>query len=208
MNMFLEQCPEAISLIENVCCGPEINTLLWNCLSWKWASNRSPWGGWDKITILSYQCGRISEVLRIITYMAPFVNHISDLIAHLRELLKKDSAYKWATSYQFSQEQIRETEMLFTYFEPLQTSVIQVDAVSKDLGAAFTQESKPIAFTSKSFTEKEYLYANIEWEQLAVDARNSEYTYMASHLSLRVIIDPWMLYNFNWNLFWFINTFR
>ena len=45
--------------------------------------------------------------------------------------------------------------------------MIQVDASSRGLAAALIQENKPIAFASKSLTEIEQHYANIERELLA-----------------------------------------
>ena len=59
-------------------------------------------------------------------------------------------------------------KMLLHYDDPSKKSVIQVDASSRSLGAALIQEGKPIAFASKSLTETEQCYANIEWELLAV----------------------------------------
>ena len=58
--------------------------------------------------------------------------------------------------------------MLLHYYDPSKKSVIQVDASSRGLGAALIQEGKPIAFASKSWTETEQRYANIEQELLAV----------------------------------------
>ena len=58
--------------------------------------------------------------------------------------------------------------MLLTYLNPLKTSVIQVDTLSRGLGAALIQNSKPIVHASKTLTETEQCYANIEQELLAV----------------------------------------
>ena len=58
--------------------------------------------------------------------------------------------------------------MLLHYYDPSKKSVIQVDASSRGLGAALIQEGKPIAFASKSLTETEQHFANIEQELLAV----------------------------------------
>ena len=58
--------------------------------------------------------------------------------------------------------------MLLRYYDPSKKSTIQVDASSRGLGAALIQEGKPIAFASKSLTETEQRYANIERELLAV----------------------------------------
>ena len=58
--------------------------------------------------------------------------------------------------------------MLLYYYNPSKKSVIQVDTSSRGLGAALIQEGKPIVFASKSLTETELHYANIERELLAV----------------------------------------
>ena len=46
--------------------------------------------------------------------------------------------------------------------------ILQCDASLKGLGTCILQDNKPIAFTSKSLTDTETRYANIEWELLAI----------------------------------------
>ncbi|KAK2170770.1 hypothetical protein NP493_1143g01069 [Ridgeia piscesae] len=55
-------------------------------------------------------------------------------------------------------------EVTLAYFNPQADSVIQVDASSRGLGAVLIQHGKPIAFTSKSLSDCEQRYANIERE--------------------------------------------
>lgn len=103
--------------------------------------------------------------------MAPFIPRFSDLTASLRELLRKDAEYQWNNSHQKSLQEIKDIickEMLLRYYDPSKKSTTQVDASSRGLGAALIKESKPIAFASKSLTETEQHYANIERELLAV----------------------------------------
>ena len=45
---------------------------------------------------------------------------------------------------------------------------VQADASQRGLGACLVQEGKPIAFASKSLTDTETRYANIERELLAI----------------------------------------
>ena len=54
------------------------------------------------------------------------------------------------------------------YFDPKKPVVLQVDASQVGLGAALLQDSKVIAYASKSLTSVETRYANIEHEMLAV----------------------------------------
>ena len=59
-------------------------------------------------------------------------------------------------------------EITLTYFDPMKETILQVDAFRKGLGAALTQDRKPVAFASKAVTDVESRYANIERELLAV----------------------------------------
>ena len=59
-------------------------------------------------------------------------------------------------------------EMSLTYFNPSKDTSLPVNASNKGLGSVLLQEGKPIAFASKTLTEMEQRYANIERELLAV----------------------------------------
>ena len=55
-----------------------------------------------------------------------------------------------------------------SYFDAQKPVVLQVDASMKALGAALSQDGKPVAFASKALSPEESRYANIERELLAV----------------------------------------
>ena len=59
-------------------------------------------------------------------------------------------------------------ETTVAYFDPNKESVLQVDSSLRGLGAVPMQEGCPIAFASKSLTDTESRYANIERELLAI----------------------------------------
>ena len=42
----------------------------------------------------------LQKVLGIITYLAPFILHLSNLTVPMRDLLKKESEYQWTASHQ------------------------------------------------------------------------------------------------------------
>ena len=112
----------------------------------------------------------LQKVLGIITYLAPFIPHLSDLTKPMGYLLKKESEYQWTVSHQKALKKIKDLickEMSLTYFNPSKETSLQVDASNKGLGAVLPQEGKPIAFASKALTETEQRYANIERELLA-----------------------------------------
>lgn len=58
--------------------------------------------------------------------------------------------------------------MTLQYYDPLKPTTIEVDSSLQGLGAALLQEGKPIAFASKSLSDTEKRYANIERELLSV----------------------------------------
>ena len=56
----------------------------------------------------------------------------------------------------------------FRYYDRTKPVTVQADASQRGLGACLVQEGKPITFTSKSLTDTETRYANIERELLAI----------------------------------------
>ena len=56
----------------------------------------------------------------------------------------------------------------FKYYDRNKPVTLQCNASLKGLGACIIQDGKPIAFASKSLTDTETRYANIERELLAI----------------------------------------
>ena len=116
-------------------------------------------------------CQELQTFLGLENYMGPFIPNVSTLTAPLRELLKEDNHFKWYAAHQESFNKIEDSisnEITLTYFDPMKETILQVDASMKGLGAALTQDRKPVAFASKALTDVESRYANIERELLAV----------------------------------------
>ena len=109
--------------------------------------------------------------LGLANYMGPFIPNLSTLTAPLRKLLKEDNCFKWYAAHQESFYKIKDSisnEITLAYFDPMKETILQVDASMQGLGAALTQDSKPVAFASKALTDAESRYANIERKFLAV----------------------------------------
>ena len=114
---------------------------------------------------------QLQEFLGIATYMSPFIPNLSQKTATLRDLVKKDAEYMWTDSHNAAFEATKSLicrDVTLAYFDLQAESVIQVDASSRGLGAVLIQHGKPIAFASKSLSDCEQRYANIESEMLAV----------------------------------------
>ena len=114
---------------------------------------------------------QLQEYLGIATYMSPFIAKLSQHTAALRDLVKKDVEFVWTESHETAFERTKALicrQTTLKYFNPSAESVIQVDASGRGLGAVLMQNGKPIAFASKSLSDADTRYANIEREMLAV----------------------------------------
>ena len=103
--------------------------------------------------------------------MAPFVPQLAELTAPLRDLMKQDVDFQWNAPHQEAFAKIQDViyfQTTLVYFDRNKETTIQVDASSRGLGAVLLQDNEPVACASKSLTETECRYANIERELLAV----------------------------------------
>ena len=73
----------------------------------------------------------------------------------------------WNQEFENVKEAIANTTKL-THFDPNKPVVIETDASLKGLGAVLIQDGKPVKYLSKSLTQTESDYSNIERELLAV----------------------------------------
>ena len=64
----------------------------------------------------------------MVTYMSPFMPHLSEHTANLRDLLKKDNEYTWKESHEKDFQQIKDLirkEVTLVYFNPTKPTTIQ-----------------------------------------------------------------------------------
>ena len=113
------------------------------------------------------------RLLGMVNYVAKFAPNISEVTAPLRELFKKDVAWHWTECHEQSLVAIKKvlTETspgVLRYYDPKKPVGLQVDACKSGLGAVLVQDGSPIAYASRSLTETECRYAQIEKELLAV----------------------------------------
>ena len=113
----------------------------------------------------------LQSFLGMVNYLNRFSSRLASLTSPLRELLKRDSVYRWGPEFQRAlddvKKEIAQTATL-RYYDPHKQLILQVDASSIGLGAALIQENGPIAFASKALTDTESRYSNIEREMLGI----------------------------------------
>ena len=106
-----------------------------------------------------------------------FIPHIARKTSHLRILTKKNKKFKWTKECQLEFDSLRNEfseSMLMTHFDASKNTYIQVDAHRSGLSAILMQgetpdEAKPVACASRSTTNVEQRYPQLDLEALAVD---------------------------------------
>lgn len=113
----------------------------------------------------------LQRFLGCITYINKFIKNLSELTAPLRVLLKKDVLFVWDNNHQTAFEKIKEMvcdSHFLQFYDVNKLTTISVDASKKGMGAVLIQEGKPCAFASRSFTQAQENYSQIEKELVGV----------------------------------------
>ena len=106
-----------------------------------------------------------------VNYLAKFLPQLSSVMAPIRRLTRKDSQWQWAEEQEKALEEIKRlvtTAPVLGYYDPTSELEIQCDASQTGLGATIMQGGRPIAYASRSLTDTETRYAQIEKEMLAI----------------------------------------
>ena len=113
----------------------------------------------------------LKSFLGLMTYMAQFIPNFAHKAHILRELAKDNSVWCWDEIHQKCFDDLKAciTEQSYLeYYNPELEVTLEVDASIKGLGACLTQRGKVVAYASKTLTDTETRYSNIEREMLAV----------------------------------------
>ena len=118
---------------------------------------------------------QLQSFLGMVNFMHNFIPHLSEHTATFRGLLTKNAVFHWDEStnaaFQKLKSLIAEVQKRsFKFYNRNLPLTVQADASKHGLGAALLQQGEPVAFASKSLSETEQRYANIERELLAVVA--------------------------------------
>ena len=106
-------------------------------------------------------------------YLAKFLSHISNsnLMAPIRNLMTSDVPWRRSEIPEEASGRIMKIVSKASelrYYDHSKPLVIQCDVSEKGLGAAQLQEGQPLAYVSRTCTDTETRYAQIEKEVLAV----------------------------------------
>jgi hypothetical protein len=109
--------------------------------------------------------------LGFIQYLSKFLPNLSSKSDKLRVLLKKDIVFYWDHEQESCFNELKKmvtNAPVLKYYDPDVPITLSVDSSSKGLGAAITQQGKPVAYASQALTETQQRYSQIEKETLAI----------------------------------------
>ena len=113
----------------------------------------------------------LRSLVGMVTYLNRFIQNTTSLLEPLRKLLKNDIHFSWDETQDHAFERIKaaiRSACNLSYFDKNKPCEIQCDASLKGLGCCLIQDGNPVYFASKSLTETESRYSNIEREMLGV----------------------------------------
>ena len=117
----------------------------------------------------------LRRFLGMVNQLGKFSLQISELTQPLRELLSTKRAWLWGPDQEQSFNQVKEElsqPTTLVLYDPKRELKVSADASSFGLGAVLFQQDgdnwKPVAYASRSLSETERRYAQIEKEALAV----------------------------------------
>ena len=128
--------------------------------------------GITEMTPLPIDKQQLASFIGMVTYMGNFMPHLSHHTEPLWAMLQ-DSVFHWDqmanSNFQKIKDLIAKTAVqLLRYYDRTKPVVVQANASQRGLDTCLLQEGQPIAFASKSLTDTETRYANIERELLAI----------------------------------------
>ena len=117
----------------------------------------------------------LKSFLGLLTYYGKFLPHLPSVLAPLYELLRQNMSWHWGPRQEDAFKKAKElltSSQVLVHFDPKLNLILACDASSYGVGAVLAHRmsdgmEKPIAFVSRTLTEAERRYAQIEREGLA-----------------------------------------
>lgn len=118
------------------------------------------------------QCKQdLQRLLGMVNYLSQYIPNMSEITAPLRNLLKKNMQWVWYDEHRSAIDKLKHAltnTPVLQYFNQDKPTTIQTDASQSGIGSCLLQEGHPVIYASRSLTNAEQNYAQIEKELLAI----------------------------------------
>ncbi|MCG8079184.1 MAG: DDE-type integrase/transposase/recombinase [Candidatus Thiodiazotropha taylori] len=139
----------------------------------------------------------LQRVVGLINYLGRYIENLSTVISPITDLLKNDAVWYWGPQQNQAFENVKSLltkAPVLAYYDRRKPIVVSGDASRTGLGAAIYlqdgSELKPIAFASRTLTETEKKWAQIELECLSLVYACEKFSrYLIGLDSFRLITD-------------------
>jgi transposase InsO family protein len=113
----------------------------------------------------------LRRFLGFVTYLSKFIPNLSEIDAPLRQVLKSDVLFTWQSTQAKAFQKLIDaccSPPVLKFFDVKLPVEVHCDASQHGLGGVLIQDGRPIAYTSRSLTDVESRYAQIEKEMLSI----------------------------------------
>jgi len=113
----------------------------------------------------------LRRFLGMINYLARFLPNVTSVTEPLHNLIRRDVPWTWSEVQQKSFDEVKKLltqAPVLAFYDVNKPLTLENDACEYGLGSAIFQEGRPIAYASRTLTEAERRYAQIEKEMLAL----------------------------------------
>lgn len=113
----------------------------------------------------------LQRFLGMVNYLASYLPNMSEKSINLRKLLKKGNLWCWEDIHTKEFNDLKHVVCnapILSYYDVRKPIVLTVDASKDAVGACLLQEGKPVAYASKSLTDTQKNWSQIEKELFAI----------------------------------------
>ena len=113
----------------------------------------------------------LKRFLGMVGYLSRYVPNISDVLFPLRQLTQRKVDWFWSPACQEAFQKVKgllTSAPVLRFYDPRREATVQCDASKAGLGAVLLQEGHPVMYCSRSLTQAETAYSQIEKELLAI----------------------------------------